>query len=253
MTEDEQQICAVVDHKKLEHQWLWKVFGSKVRENVGADDVFDEAEDLPDPPPRQELAHPENVIVLPDESADTEEEFEVRVKAAPPVPLKNWGQALEAIAYPSQTVTITGQDITSVDSTELTEEGWVFREEAAPYAEESQVEVEPPDFADGLQEELLAMADRLLERAGHSSQFKGRIYKVLLDHVRTKFLDGASLRLAEQAHLAAAWRMRSEVEKADRGPSRVGRGHGEVWRSVGAASSRIRAKARGASRTTTAT
>ena len=35
--EEEQQICAVVDHPKLEHQWLWKIFSSKVRTDVGVD------------------------------------------------------------------------------------------------------------------------------------------------------------------------------------------------------------------------
>ena len=42
----EPQICAVVDHPKLEHQWLWDMFGSKVRQNVLIDQTFDETEDL---------------------------------------------------------------------------------------------------------------------------------------------------------------------------------------------------------------
>jgi len=30
----EPQICAVVDHPKLEHQWLWDVFNAKKRTGV---------------------------------------------------------------------------------------------------------------------------------------------------------------------------------------------------------------------------
>ena len=59
--DDEPQVCSVIDHPKLEHRWLWEIFGSKVRENVGIDDMFDETEDLPEPPPRQEVVRPRTV------------------------------------------------------------------------------------------------------------------------------------------------------------------------------------------------
>lgn len=120
---------------------------------------------------------------------------------------------MEGIAYPTQTVEITGQTITDVESRELTEGGWTMRESHAPYEAMSHIEVEAEKLADGVQEELLAIADRLLLEAGRSSQFKGRIYDILLQHVRTKFLDGASLRLAQQHHLEAARRTLPQVEE----------------------------------------
>lgn len=120
---------------------------------------------------------------------------------------------MEGLAYPTQTVEITGQTITDVESRELTEGGWTMRESHAPYEAMSHVEVEAEKLADGVQEELLAIADRLLIEAGHSSQFKGRIYDILLQHVWTKFLDGASLRLARQHHLEAARRTLPAVEE----------------------------------------
>ena len=42
---DEPQICAAVDHPKLEHQWSWDIFNAKKREGVSIDDSFDEMED----------------------------------------------------------------------------------------------------------------------------------------------------------------------------------------------------------------
>jgi len=57
------------------------------------------------------------------------------------------------------------------------------------------------------------MAGRLLDRAGHTAQFTGDIYAILLEHVRAKFLDGASLGLAEPHRLEAVWRMLPTVEK----------------------------------------
>ena len=212
--DDERQICAAVDHPKLEHEWLWSIFGSRIRENVGIDDQYDELEDLPDPPPRQELTQPENIVDVPDPSGDLEGEFEIKVAAQAASPLKNWREVLESIAYPAQTVEITGQTITDVESRELTDGGWTMRESHAPYTAMSHVDVEAAQLADGVQEELLAIAERLLQEAGHSSQFKGRVYDILLQHVRTKFLDGASLRLAQQHHLKAARRMLPKVEES---------------------------------------
>lgn len=212
ITEEEQQICAVVDHPKLEHRWLWEIFGSKIRSDVGIDDEFDETEDLPDPPPRQELVKPENVIDVPPPADDDEGVFCIDDLPVPPEPLKNWNEVLEGLAYPTETVAITGQDITSVEGRELTGEGWRIVESAPEDTPAHIVEPDGGAIAEGIQVELLNVAERLLERAGHSSQFKGRVYSILLQHIRIKFLDGASLGLADRPLLDAAWRLLPQVE-----------------------------------------
>ena len=213
VTEEESQICAVVDHPKLDHQWLWDIFTSKVRTGVGVDDKYDEEEDLPEPPPRQVLSNPENVIDIPDPSEDDDGEFILDIPDQVAEPLKHWRDVLEGLAYPSETVTITDQEISGVERTELTPEGWTIREEGPTYDADSDVDLDPEQLADGIKQELLGMAERLLEHAGHSSQFKGRIYGILLGHMRTKFLDGASMGLAERHHLEAARRMLPQVEE----------------------------------------
>ena len=213
VTEEESQICAVVDHPKLDHQWLWDIFTSKVRTGVGVDDEYDEEEDLPEPPPRQELINPGNIIDIPDPSEDDDGEFILDIPDQVAEPLKNWREALEGLAYPSETVTITDQEISGVERTELTAEGWTIREEGPTYDADSDVDLDPEQLADGIKQELLGMAERLLDYAGHSSQFKGRIYGILLGHMRIKFLDGASMGLAERHHLEAARRMLPQVEE----------------------------------------
>ena len=210
--EHEPQICAVVDHPKLDHQWLWDIFSSKVRANVGIDDEYDEEEDLPEPPPRQVLVKPENIIDIPDPSEDDHGEFILPKTAGPPEPLKNWRELLDGIVYPVDTVTITNQEITSIESTELTEGGWSVREAAAEYVTGGSVDVNREDLEVAIKQGLLDMADRLLEYTGFSMQFKGHVYGILLEHVRTKFLDGTSLGLSERHHLDVAWRMLPQVE-----------------------------------------
>ena len=114
---------------------------------------------------------------------------------------------MEGIAYPTQTVEITGQTTTDVESRELTEGGWTMRESHAPYEAMSHVEVEAEKLADGVQEELLAI------EAGRSSQFKGRIYDILLQRVRTKFLDGEPLAFAEAPALRRAAARLNQLER----------------------------------------
>ena len=213
---EEQQICAVVDHPKLEHQWLWDIFNSKVRTEVGVDEEFDEEEDLPDPPPRQELDKPWNIISLPEPTGADDGSFDIDGTVTPAEPLSNWRDVLEGMEYPSQRVTITDQDITGVERRALTGDGWEYLE-SAPRLDSSgggsAIAVAPADLAQAVQEELLAMSERLLAHAGHTAQFKGRIYNVLLGHIRVKFLDDASLGLADPHHLDAARWMLPAVER----------------------------------------
>ena len=210
---EEQQICAVVDHPKLEHGWLWEIFNSRIRQGVGVDEKFDEEEDLPTPPPRQIPIKPENFIDLPEPAEDDDGDFVITPTVVPAEPLQNWQEVLDRLEYPSQTITITGQDITGVERRELTGAGWTHLETAPAFDGGASISVAPEDIADAVREELLLMAERLLDNAGHTSQFKGRLYDILLKHIRTKFLDGASLGLAELHHLETAWRMLHIVEQ----------------------------------------
>ena len=210
----EQQICAVVDHPKLEHGWLWDIFNSKIRTDVGVDQEFDETEDLPDPPPRQELDKPQNLIDVPEPTEDDDGGFEIDLDAVGPAePRADWREVLAGLAYPSQTVTITDQDITGVERRALTGEGWLDLETAPDFDGGVAIAVAPDALADAVRGELLAMAERLLDYAGHTAQFKGRIYNILLGHIRMQFLDGASLGLAEPHQLETAWRLLAAVEQ----------------------------------------
>ena len=213
VSEDEPQICAIVDHPKLEHKWLWDIFGSAIRSNVGIDDDFDEDEDLPDPPRRQNIEHPERIIDIPEPDESDDGEFDFETKQSTAEPLRNWQEVLDGLAYPSETVEITDQEITGIEGRELDGDGWRIREAPAEYHAGDAVDI---DYAEALQDELQEMAERLLEHAGYSDQHKGFMYSTLLKHIRTKFLDGASLRLAERHQVEAAWRMRNKVEEAIR-------------------------------------
>jgi len=212
----EPQICAVVDHPKLEHQWLWEIFNAKKRQGVKIDDLFDETEDLPPPPPKQELARPEMVVDLPpvDPSVADDGEFDVGDVPPPPKPLENWKDVLDGIQYDPTVVEITKLGIAGVVGQELGGKGWKTIHSAPDANGPSQVAAQVSDDAvrDAVKTGLLEMADTLTVEAGYAATFKDRVYSALLHHVRAKFLNGSSLGLADRAEVDFAWKMLRQVK-----------------------------------------
>jgi len=211
----EPQICAVVDHPKLEHQWLWEIFNAKKRTGVLIDQEFDETEDLPAPPPKQDLAKPGLVIDLPpvDPSVMDEGEFDVGDIAPPPKPLENWKESLNAIEYDPTVMEITKVGISGVVGQELGGEGWKTIH-AAPDETASDapvVQVSDEAARDAVKEALLEMAELLTIEAGYATTFKDSVYSALIHHIRAKFLKGSSLGLAERSDIDFAWKMLRQV------------------------------------------
>ena len=212
----EPQICAVVDHPKLEHQWLWDIFNAKKRTGVLIDQSFDETEDLPPPPPKQELEKPHLVVDVPsvDPSVIDDGEFDVGDVPPPPKPLENWKDALNAIEYDPTVIEITKVGIAGVVGQELGGHGWKTIHSAPDETGRSGEVAQLSDEAvrDAVKEGLLEMAEFLTVEAGYAATFKDRVYSALLHHVRAKFLNGSSLGLAERAEVDFAWKMLRQVK-----------------------------------------
>lgn len=212
----EPQICAVVDHPKLEHQWLWDIFNAKKRTGVLIDQEFDETEDLPAPPLKQELEKPDLVIDLPpvDPSVMDDGEFDIGDVPPPPKPIENWREALEAIEYDPTVIEITKVGIAGVVGQELGGHGWKTihsaPDESAPGGAVAQVSDEA--VREAVKAGLLDMAELLTVEAGYAATFKDQVYSALLHHVRAKFLNGSSLGLAERAEVDFAWKMLRQVK-----------------------------------------
>lgn len=211
----EPQICAIVDHPKLEHQWLWDIFNVKPRQNVKIDDLFDETEDLPPAPPKQELVKPDLVIDVPppDPAFVDGGEFDIGDIPPPPPPLENWRAALEKIEYDPTVVEITKVAIAGVFGQELGGQGWKTLHSAPDETARGGCVVHVSDEAarDAVKEALLEMAEVLTVEAGYAATFKDAVYSALLHHVRAKFLKHTSLGLAERSDVDFAWRMLSQV------------------------------------------
>jgi type III restriction enzyme len=216
---DEPQICAIVDHPKLEHQWLWDIFNAKKRENVSIDDLFDETEDLPPPPPKQTLAKPHLVIRIPDELPDYQDdgEFTVEITVRTAEPRRDWKALLDAIEYEPVAVEITRVDIESVVGRELGSEPWrtiqsppEIREKGEPYTPRWSDE----ELRDAIKTRLLEIAEELLDEAGYAVlDNKGKVYSALLHHIRAKFLNGKSLGMSARQDLEYVWKMLPQIKE----------------------------------------
>jgi type III restriction enzyme len=212
----EPQICAVVDHPKLEHQWLWDIFNARKREGVLIDEQFDETEDLPPPPPKQELVNPDLVIDLPaaDPSFTDEGEFDLGEFNPPPQPLKHWQEAIDAIEYDPTVVEITKVGISSVTGQELGGEGWKTIQSAPDPSTPGGFGVQLSDesLRDAVKNGILDIAEILTVEAGYAAAFKDRVYSALVHHVRKKFLNGSSLGLAGFEEVKFAWKMLRQMK-----------------------------------------
>lgn len=212
----EPQICAVVDHPKLEHQWLWDIFNARKREGVLIDDLFDETEDLPPPPPKQELVSPDLVIDLPpvDASFADDGEFDLGEFGPPPQPLQNWQEALDAIEYDPTVVEITQVGISGVIGQELGGKGWKTIQSAPDPSTPGGLGVQISDEAirDAVKMGMLEIAEELTIEAGYAAAFKDRVYSALVHHVRKKFLNGSSLGLAEREEVNFSWKMLRQMK-----------------------------------------
>jgi len=209
-------VCAVVDHPKLEHQWLWDIFNAKKRTGVLIDDEFDETEDLPPPPPKQEFEKPDLAIDLPpvDPSVMDDGVFDLGDIAPPPKPLENWKEILDGIEYDPTVKEITKLTIAGVVGQELGERGWKTilsaPDKTAPAGAAAQVSDEAVRKA--VTTELLDMAEFCTVEAGYAATFKDQVYSALLHHTRAKFLNGTSLGLAERKDVDFAWKMLRQVK-----------------------------------------
>ncbi len=213
---DEPQICAVVDHPKLEHEWLWQIFNAKRRQNVLIDDLFDETEDLPPPPTKQELTNPDLVVDVPapDPSVMGHEDFDVGDPTPPPEPLKKWREALSAIEYDPTAIEITKLGISGVVGRELGGSGWKTIHSAPNSTAGAAlgVVVSDDNARDAVKTGLLEIAEALTVEAGYAASFKDRVYGAIVRHVRERFLDGSSLGLANRARVDYAWRMLPQIK-----------------------------------------
>ncbi len=207
------EICAVVDHEKLQHDWLWEMVGAKVHKEVDQHSLFGD-EDLPPPRKPQILAHPENLIEIPEpEEEETDfgkdlEEFEIAEGDYP-----NWAQILDSLDYGAE-IEIERVEYDHVVARRPADPEFIELIDApkGTAVKAAEVEISQEELAETLTHTVRDVAAYLLAEEGIGSHELGYLYGVLIDHVRTKLLDGASPVAASPETLKRAIRQRTSLQ-----------------------------------------
>ena len=213
ISDDERQICAVVDHPKLDHDWLWELLQAKVRKDVGLDEEFDEPDDLPDPPRAPEIVDSDLVIVIPEPSEPDGDPLTVTVPASDE-PNRDWRNALDELQYDSKTVEITDQQIDRVTGRPL-----VLGEFTAIDSGPDRTRVQPieelsrEELADAVDRTLQYIAEVALDEAGYSAHLANDLHAPLAVHISEKFLGGVAPAAAGEVELRRALAMLPQLEQ----------------------------------------
>lgn len=205
--EDIQEICAIVDHKKLQHDWLWDMVGAKVRENVDQLSMFGD-EDLPPKRKPQFVANPELLIEIPEPIEEEKSNFEddlanifIETRDYP-----NWQKILDEFDYTVETE-ITRVEIESVQGKMLDGSGFKeIREAPSGYVTNKPPEEinDPAELADRLKNSVRDIAANLLAEEGIGSHELGYLYGVLMSHTSKKMLNGKTVGTASVEELRHA-------------------------------------------------
>lgn len=214
--EDIQEICAIVDHEKLSHKWLWEMVGAKVRTDVEQLTMFGD-EDLPPRRKPQFVAKPENLIEIPEpieeETSDFAEDLEGIEVEWDDYP--NWPAFIDAFDYRLETE-ISKVEIGKVVGHML--DGSGFQEfhgapSSLPAAKPPEEIDDPVVLGDLLKHSMRDIAEDLLADEGIGTHELGYLYNVLMDHVRQRLLDGNTIGTASLELLRHAIRCRHQVAR----------------------------------------
>jgi superfamily II DNA or RNA helicase len=212
--EDIQEICAIVDHEKLKHQWLWDIVGAKIRKDVDQLTMFGD-EDLPPKRKPQFVAKPENLIEIPapleEEKADFDEELDnIHIETSD---YPDWQKLIDGFDYQVETE-ISKVEIDSVFGRTLDGSGFQEIHEApAGYsARKAPDEItDPGELADMLKSSIRDIAANLLAEEGIGSHELGYLYGILIEHVSKRMLNSKTVGTASVEELRHALNRRHQL------------------------------------------
>lgn len=225
-TEDEREILCVVDHPKLDHDWLWDLVKARVKTGIGEEERFDLDEDLP-PPTTPELARPELLLEVPapEEEEPEEESIDDLLKGLKAVgPMENWRDFLSAVEYDREMLEIADIRLRGVVSVALDTHGFEALLNAPGEVEKLDVELEAPsrdELTATLKREVLSLVAEAMAEDGVGSVHKERIYGAVMDHIQAKLLGEKSLGHADDSSVRLAVAAIDEVRKTFRTPGLV--------------------------------
>jgi type III restriction enzyme len=197
---EEKERLVVVDHPRLEHEWLWQMIDAYVKTDVGLQQELD----LDEGQPEQEVPDetPDTIeIPAPTEEVSPEDIELPEPEEMAEIPLgQDWREYLEGIQYPREYVAVTREERTGESERDLTGTGFITTISYSEAERQAQPEFVPPREEVPIEQRRAEICDQIFDLAvevlfNHGLPMSGRavIYRVLLDHVSGKFLGGQTV------------------------------------------------------------
>jgi type III restriction enzyme len=219
-TQTEPEILAVVDHPRLQHEWLWRLVSvSKIRQNVLADEDLGD-EDLPAEPKVQRLTRPELLIKVPEPEFETTIDFEKQKHEITDGEVaKDWSQLLDQVEYDRAAWTIQRTKTLSVHAKYLDKERTMevlsgdTETKETTSAGTSIDELDDGELHEAFKQELLSVATDLLFQGNFGGMRKGRLYGAMLDHIVKKIFGGKALPDADRRDIEFAMEIIEQIRR----------------------------------------
>ena len=213
---DERQILAVVDHPKLQHDWLWRKVGASGVRQVDTEDVLGD-EDIPVTPKIQKLIRTENLIEIPSPEYETKIDFEAILKKVPKREIKkNWKHILDSVEYDRDKWVISKTKIEQMRKLIVDKERRmeILSGEDMDIKEDLiKKDLSREELEELFKEQIVEMASNLLIEYGFGGLKKGTLYNVILDHIKLKLLNGKNLSDAKKEEIEIVLENIEEIRK----------------------------------------
>ncbi len=192
---EEKERLVVVDHPKLEHAWLWELINAYVKEDVGLQQELDLDEGAPQTDADQE----QDQIAIPEPSGDETGLGDIELPEPEWIEEKplgqDWREYLQAINYPTERVTVTHEERTGESELDLSGTGFITTISYSQAEKETADGFIPPREEIPLEQRKTEICDQIFDLAvevlfNNGLPMSGRavIYRVILEHVSSKFL-----------------------------------------------------------------
>jgi len=189
----------VVDHPRLGHVWLWRlVAATRIVPVASVDQPLDIGENPPNPE-FQYFVNPDKQIMVPPVCAPPYLDAGEMSETVPDDPIElNWRQVLDGKTYDRGQTVISQSKIKSVRSHDLETGAYEVHESptddgAKTAASKARMPATRRKLEEMLKRAILEKAAYLLAEAGYGKSNAGRLYRIILDHMRDKMFQGSAL------------------------------------------------------------
>lgn len=213
---DEREILAVVDHPKLQHDWLWRKVGASGVRTVDTEDILGD-EDIPITPKIQRLTRPENLIEIPSPEYETKIDFDAILKKIPKKEIsKNWKQILDSVKYDKDKWVISKTRIEQMRKLYVDKDRRMeilSGEDIDIKDEEEKKKLSKEELEELFKEQIVEMASNLLLEYGFGGLKKGELYNVIIDHIKLKLFNGKTLSETNKEEIEMVLENLEEIRK----------------------------------------